>query len=351
MKLPTRHLLALGAVSGLLLAGCSSATSDSASPSEAPSASPASSPAEGALPETGGTCDATGGGEKASSGDPLASVGLSDGVDEAPTVSFEAPLAVEAEAIRVATEGDGEAGAEGDLVTFNYIVCDIETGEKLHSTWGLTPEENAPETYTISPSTFGPALAEALSGAPTGTRLLWAQPGISAEESRTGQAMSGQLYAMTVTATTPVPDAATGAEVDVTDASLPVITFEGGKPAVSVPESFTEPTELVVQPLLQGDGPTVEAGQNVVVKYTGWLTDGTQFDSSWDREAPDDVFQFPVGAGNVIQGWDKGVEGQQVGSRLLLVIPSELGYGPSGSGETIPADATLIFVVDILAAY
>lgn len=87
------------------------------------------------------------------------------------------------------------------------------------------------------------------------------------------------------------------------------------------------------------------------VKYTGWLTDGTQFDSSWDREAPKDVLTFQAGAGRVIPGWDQGVVGQKVGSRVLLVVPSEMGYGSEGQGEAIPGDSTLIFVVDILAAY
>jgi peptidylprolyl isomerase len=106
----------------------------------------------------------------------------------------------------------------------------------------------------------------------------------------------------------------------------------------------------VVQPLIEGTGAAVEEGQSVVVKYTGWLTDGTQFDSSWDREAPDDVLTFQAGVGGVIQGWDDGIVGQKVGSRVLLVVPSDLGYGEDGSGS-IPANATLIFVVDILAAF
>ena len=101
-----------------------------------------------------------------------------------------------------------------------------------------------------------------------------------------------------------------------------------------------------------GDGAEAKAGNNVVVHYTGWLQNddgsaGSKFDSSKDRNDP---FEFPLGAGRVIQGWDQGLVGQKIGSRVLLVIPSELAYGEE-ERDNIPANSTLIFVVDILAAY
>jgi FKBP-type peptidyl-prolyl cis-trans isomerase len=97
--------------------------------------------------------------------------------------------------------------------------------------------------------------------------------------------------------------------------------------------------------LKEGTGDEAKAGQIVEVHYTGWLKDGTKFDSSKDRNEP---FKFPLGAGRVIKGWDEGVAGMKVGGKRKLIIPPELGYGKRGSGNTIPPDAELIFEVELL---
>lgn len=107
----------------------------------------------------------------------------------------------------------------------------------------------------------------------------------------------------------------------------------------------TTASGLVIEELEQGNGAAAAKGKKVSVHYTGWLTDGRKFDSSKDRSDP---FQFPLGAGHVIRGWDEGVEGMLEGGRRKLTIPPELGYGARGAGGVIPPNATLVFEVELL---
>lgn len=94
-----------------------------------------------------------------------------------------------------------------------------------------------------------------------------------------------------------------------------------------------------------GTGAEAKPGMNVSVHYTGWLTNGTKFDSSKDRGQP---FEFPLGASRVIKGWDEGVAGMKIGGKRKLTIPSDLGYGARGAGNVIPPNATLVFEVELL---
>ncbi len=108
----------------------------------------------------------------------------------------------------------------------------------------------------------------------------------------------------------------------------------------------TTPSGLEYEDITLGSGETAQAGQFVTVHYTGWLTDGSKFDSSKDRNDP---FQFELGGGQVIRGWDEGVQGMQVGGVRKLTIPASLGYGARGAGGVIPPNATLVFEVELLA--
>ena len=107
----------------------------------------------------------------------------------------------------------------------------------------------------------------------------------------------------------------------------------------------TTASGLVFEELVVGTGNTAAAGQKVSVHYTGWLTNGTKFDSSKDRGEP---FVFPLGKGHVIRGWDEGVAGMKVGGKRKLTIPPTLGYGARGAGGVIPPNATLVFEVELL---
>ena len=112
---------------------------------------------------------------------------------------------------------------------------------------------------------------------------------------------------------------------------------------------ITTPSGLQSEDTHTGEGDTATAGQYVTVHYTGWLWDngekGEKFDSSLDRNDP---FEFGLGQGMVIQGWDEGVQGMKIGGKRSLLIPSELGYGARGAGGVIPPNATLLFEVELL---
>lgn len=108
---------------------------------------------------------------------------------------------------------------------------------------------------------------------------------------------------------------------------------------------YTDVKALKIEEVKKGKGVEAKAGKTVVVHYTGWLTNGTKFDSSVDRGEP---FSFNLGTGQVIPGWDKGVAGMKKGGKRKLHIPPDMGYGPNGAPPVIPPNATLIFDVELL---
>jgi peptidylprolyl isomerase len=117
------------------------------------------------------------------------------------------------------------------------------------------------------------------------------------------------------------------------------------KPLVE-PHLGPAPDDLIIEEIVLGEGAEAQPGQTAVVHYVGvGVSSGEEFDSSWNRDEP---FDFPLGAGYVIKGWDQGVVGMRVGGRRRLVIPASLGYGARGAGGVIAPNETLIFVVDLL---
>jgi peptidylprolyl isomerase len=122
-------------------------------------------------------------------------------------------------------------------------------------------------------------------------------------------------------------------------ASAPASGSAGGGQEVTTPSGLKYTDEVV------GTGKQPQAGQTAIVHYTGWTLDGKKFDSSKDRKQP---FQFPLGAGQVIKGWDEGVATMKVGGKRILIVPPQLGYGASGRPPVIPPNATLRFEVELL---
>jgi len=154
------------------------------------------------------------------------------------------------------------------------------------------------------------------------------------------QQQSGSSSASTSSTTTSTGTAAAPAPAPA-PATQPPADASGAK-------EVTMPSGLKYVDMTVGDGTLAESGKTVSVHYTGWLTDGTKFDSSVDRGQP---FSFTLGAGQVIRGWDEGVAGMRVGGKRKLTIPSDLGYGSRGAGGVIPPNATLVFDVELLGVH
>jgi len=296
----------------VLLAGCGSPADD---PSDT------TTDQQNEQPATGNEDDAAA----------LAAVSLSGEAGEAPEVDFEAPLVVSAPTSRLVSEGNGEEVGAEDNVTLHLVVFNGADGTEVSSTYG-----NGPDALFLGDPTIYPEIVDVLVGGGVGSRSLFAIP---------AEGGGSTLMAFEVMGSSQPLERAEGTPVEPAD-GLPAITLDdAGEPSMT-PVDGDAPTELVVQPLIEGDGEEVAAGQTVIVNYRGWLWDGEAFDSSWQRGAP---FTFPVGQGRVIEGWDTGLQGQPVGSQLLLVIPPDLGYGDEDTAS-IPGGSTLVFVVDILAA-
>ena len=317
-----RRLLALSVVPLLLLAGCG----------EEQVSEETSSSSEAAPTDSG-----------------IESVEVSGAEGEKPTVAFEAPFGVASTERTVLREGTGAPVALGQKVTVEYLAVNGRDAAEFDTSY-----DKAPATFILDEATVIKGFATGLDGVTIGSRVLVAVapedgygpqggvPDANIEEDDT------LLFIIDVTAAADVLARATGTPV-APPGGLPGITLaENGQPTITVPQT-PAPTELVVQPLITGAGPVVEAGQQITVHYTGvkW-PGGEQFDSSWDRGSP---ATFPIGTGGVIPGWDAGLVGQPVGSQVLLVVPPAQGYGEQGNPQGgISGTDTLVFVADILDA-
>ena len=265
----------------------------------------------------------------------LGGVKVEGAFGEKPTVTFKPTYVGEAEDFKVLSEGDGPVVEDGQRVTLNYLAVSGADGSELDSTFG-----NAPQAITASKNSLTEVLANAIVGQPVGTRVL-----VAGDQTQ-AQPAAWVLFVFDIVGAETLPTSATGTE-QAPKAGFPDVTVENGVPKIAKPvgDPFTT---LSTEVLIKGNGPAVASGQTVTMQYTGiiWAT-GTQFDSSWGGDPVD----FPIGSGQVIPGFDEGLIGQIVGSRVVLVIPPEKGYGTTGNSQAgISGTDTLVFVVDILAA-
>ncbi len=317
---PAQTLSAVAAAAVLALAGCSSSGSADSS---------SSSSASGPLADvkvTGGSTDAS----------PKVDLGTK-------------PLSVNETSTRVLKEGDGAKTTANEVVVTDYLVLNGKDGSTLDATY---PQK--PLGFDLSSQNLLPGLKKALTGQKLGSRLLVAVPpkdafGDQGNAQLKVGAKDTLLFVVDLRSTVKPLEQAKGAAV-APKPGLPKVTWKDGKPASFDMPSGKPPKATVVQPLIRGTGDKLAKGDTVRVTYTGALyRNGKVFDSSFTHGG---TFDYTLGQGQVINAWDSKLIGQTVGSRVLLVVPPKDGYGASGSQDgSIKGSDTIVFVIDILAAY
>ena len=224
-------------------------------------------------------------------------------------------------------KGNGPAPEQGKPVVVNYIGT-LEDGTEFDSSYS----RNQPFTFPLGMGYVIPGWDEGIALMNVGGKAKLIIP----PELAYGEQGAGGVIP---------PNATLIFEVELMDVlpGAPEAPTEVDKADLTTTESGLQYYDLEV-----GDGAEPTEGQQIVVDYTGWLEDGTKFDSSLDRGEP---IVFPVGTGQVIPGWDEGLLSMKVGGKRQLVIPPELGYGEAGAGGVIPPNATLIFEVELIEIY
>jgi len=254
--------------------------------------------------------------------------------------------------VKTLITGTGPVLSKSDAFVGNYAVY-IWSG-KTHKLAQSTFQTKTPQLFS---GTLLPGLETALQGKKMGSRVLAVIPpkdgyGKSGNSSAGVSATDTLVFVIDMLKEFPNNAAAAGSQVSSGGGSLPSVTAKSGTaPTIKIQSSHKPPNGLVTKTLIKGSGPVVAKGQTVVTQYVGsiWRTDKV-FDSSWSRGEP---FGFTIGAtpSQVITGWDKGLVGQTVGSRVMLIVPPADGYGKTGSSQAgIKGTDTLVFVVDILGA-
>ena len=282
-------------------------------------------------------CDASGGGEQ------VDSIEVSSEKLKKPTVTFVNPISADSIQSRVIFEGEGNVFTGRNLIEFEFAGYNGGNGQLL--------QETAFDGQNPAPGFFGPDsipnFCSALVGAKEGSRVVAIFPPKDAHDGRGVESLGvgpNDSFVFIFDLSRVYLEKAAGSAV-APEAGMPaVVTTPEGIPGVTIPKTDA-PAELRIAQLVKGSGDTVESGDNVTMHYSGFLwANGTKFDSSWDRGTP---AQFQVVEGQLIEGFLSAVVGQPVGTRVVVVIPPSLGYGDQGSA-TIPANSTLVFVIDIL---
>ncbi|MBT1181711.1 FKBP-type peptidyl-prolyl cis-trans isomerase [Bifidobacterium sp. CP2] len=274
--------------------------------------------------------------------DEMTGVSASGTLGQKPSIKLATtPMTVQNNTYAVLQQGDGAVIKKGDRICAQGVAVNVKDGSELMSSW----EKNTPDCSI--------QLTDAnLKQIPPYQKMVGLKVNSTIAFGVNDANSSGTSYVIAYTLVSRSRDLtkATGEVVKDVPADLPKVTrAKNGKPSIDM-NGQKAATSLVAQTLVKGTGAETTDKNTVVVKYTGWLTDGTQFDSSWDKNTTIDADLYSGGDHGVITGWQEGLKGQTVGSQVLLIIPPDKGYGSTAQGS-IPANSTLVFVVDILAAY
>jgi FKBP-type peptidyl-prolyl cis-trans isomerase len=268
--------------------------------------------------------------------------------DGQPFAEGELPFITNETQVEEVQAGDGDEVAATDEVEVRYLLVNGASGQDVATTFAA----DQTVTLDLNDELLFPAFLDNLPGRTVGDRVLMAIPADQGFGPQGNQQLGvgpedSLLFYLEIDDAQEPLDQAQGEEAEVS-ADLPQVQADGQGPAQIDVEGVQSPDQIVAEPLIVGDRKEVQPGQNLRVHYTGVkLSDGEQFDSSYDRDAP---FDFLLGAGQVIPGWDEGLAGQTVGSRILLVIPAADAYGEDPEGHELGGE-DLVFVVDILGAY
>jgi peptidylprolyl isomerase len=296
-------------------------------------------------PDTAGTDTPT---ACAPSGPMSEAVEVGGDFDTTPTVTFPAPLSVTATQRTVVIEGDGTEVQDGALTQIHFTLFNGETGVQSTTT------DYDPSTLvqaTVDEDIFLPGLVQTLRCSTVGSRIVGVVPASAAFGDQGNADLGvapGQPVVFVLDLVGVVPTQAEGESSPLPD-GFPEITWAAdGQPTVEIPDA-DPPAELRVATVITGTGPVVAADESLVVQYQGvnW-TSGEVFDESWGRGPA----TFSTAPGALIEGFTAALVGQTVGSRVVVIIPPDQGYGPSGGQPDagISATDTLVFVIDILAA-
>ncbi|GAA1218881.1 hypothetical protein GCM10009665_06150 [Kitasatospora nipponensis] len=250
--------------------------------------------------------------------------------------------------VKAVSEGDGAKADKGSWITADFTLKDWTTGKDIQGSY----DSGQPQLFQAGLGKLIPALDASVVGHKAGSRLLVVAPPAAAfgdqGNPQLGLGAKDDLVMVVDIQRVSAPNARVSGDVTPPPADFPAVKDNGAKADdITPPANVTDPTDLKTAVLIQGKGPKVASGEKVVVQYTGaLLKDGKKFDSSLDRGS---AFSFVTGGGSVIEGWDKGVVGQNVGSRIELVIPAAMAYKDQAQNG-IPANSSLVFVIDILDA-